>query len=149
MPLALLLACLRGVVPPPGGDSGPTRAGCAAALAEHMPELVPVHRRLTRLAGAGNRAARVLSTWCPPPYLGGCSLAARADGGTVPGRGMVEFLWGLSDGVNAAGLSVVLAFGGRSEVARGSVHHDPALRARDLRDRQGLLYAPTASLPKS
>ncbi|HSA80941.1 MAG TPA: C45 family peptidase [Geminicoccaceae bacterium] len=127
-----------------GGDSGPTRAGCEAALAEHMPELVPVHRQLARLAGDGDRAARFLSTWCPPPYLGGCSLAARADGGTVrlvrnydlspdlneglllrtewtgmPVMGMVEFLWGLSDGVNAAGLSAALAFGGRSEVARG------------------------------
>lgn len=127
-----------------GGDSGPTRAQCEAALAERMPELVPVHRQLTRLAGDGDRAARFLSTWCPPPYLGGCSLAARADGGTVrlvrnydlspdlneglllrtewtgmPVMGMVEFLWGLSDGVNAAGLSVALAFGGRSEVARG------------------------------
>jgi hypothetical protein len=70
------------------------------------------------------------------PYLGGCSLAARADGSTVrlvrnydlspdlneglllrtewtgmPVMGMVEFLWGLSDGVNAEGLSVALAFG--------------------------------------
>jgi predicted choloylglycine hydrolase len=37
----------------------------------------------------------------------------------MPVMGMVECLWGLSDGVNAAGLSVALAFGGRSEVARG------------------------------
>jgi predicted choloylglycine hydrolase len=37
----------------------------------------------------------------------------------MPVMGMVEFLWGLSDGVDAAGLSVALAFGGRSEVARG------------------------------
>jgi predicted choloylglycine hydrolase len=127
-----------------GGDSGPTRARCEAALAEHMPELVQVHRQLARLAGDGDRAARFLSTWCPPPYLGGCSLAAHADGGAVrlvrnydlspdlneglllrtewtgmPVMGMIEFLWGLSDGVNAAGLSVALAFGGRSEVARG------------------------------
>ena len=33
--------------------------------------------------------------------------------------GMVEFLWGLSDGINDAGLSVALAYGGRSEIATG------------------------------
>ena len=102
-----------------------------------------LHRQLARLAGDGDRAAPFLSTWCPPPSLGGCSLAARrrrhgAAGANydlspdlneglllrtewtgMPVMGMVEFLWGLSDGVSAAGLSVALAFGGRSEVARG------------------------------
>ncbi len=126
------------------GDDGPSRDECQAALARHMPELLPVHRKLTRISGGGDRAARFLSTWCPPPYLGGCSVAARAAGGTVrlvrnydlspdlneglllrtewtgmPAMGMVEFLWGLSDGINAAGLAVALAFGGRSETARG------------------------------
>ena len=127
-----------------GGDQGPSRAECAAALARYMPELVAVHRRLTMLAGGSDRAARFLSTWCPPRYLGGCSIAAAADGGEVrlvrnydlspelneglllrsewTGRavmGMVEFLWGLSDGINDAGLAVALAFGGRAETARG------------------------------
>lgn len=32
---------------------------------------------------------------------------------------MVEFLWGLSDGINEAGLSVALAYGGRHETAEG------------------------------
>ena len=32
---------------------------------------------------------------------------------------MVEFLWGLSDGINDAGLSIALAYGGRQEVGRG------------------------------
>ena len=128
-----------------------------------MPELVPVHRRLTELAGGGDRAARFLSTWCPPRYLGGCSIAALAADGEVrlvrnydlspdlneglllrsewtgpPVMGMVEFLWGLSDGVNAAGLAAALAYGGRSEVAaRFRRDDDPALRARDLRHRAG------------
>jgi predicted choloylglycine hydrolase len=127
-----------------GGDAGPDRAACAAALARHMPELVPVYRRLTRLAGGGDRAARFLSTWCPPRYLGGCSIAALAAEGAVrlvrnydlapelneglllrsewtgrPVMGMVEFLWGLSDGVNAGGLAAALAYGGRSEVGPG------------------------------
>lgn len=127
-----------------GGDDGPSRTECEAALATHMPELMPVYRRLTWLAGGGDRASRFLSTWCPPRYLGGCSIAALEDGGAVrlvrnydlspdlneglllrsewtgrPVMGMVEFLWGLSDGVNANGLSAALAYGGRSAVDRG------------------------------
>ena len=127
-----------------GGDSGPSRAEAEAALARHMPELAPVHRRLTRLAGGGDLAARFLATWCPPRYLGGCSVAAlTGEGGTRllrnydlapdlneglllrsewtgrPVMGMIEFLWGLSDGVNGAGLAVALAYGGRPETAPG------------------------------
>lgn len=127
-----------------GGDGGPSRAACEAALAAHMPELVPVHRRLVQLAGGGDRAARFLSSWCPPRYLGGCSIAALAEEGTArlvrnydlspalneglllrsewtgrPVMGMVEFLWGLSDGVNASGLSAAVAYGGRGAVGRG------------------------------
>jgi predicted choloylglycine hydrolase len=109
-----------------------------------MPALMPVYRRLVRLAGDGDLAARFLSTWCPPAYLGGCSLAACGAGGKatlvrnydlspdlneglllrsewtgMPVMGMIEFLWGLSDGINGAGLSVALAFGGRHDVAPG------------------------------
>ena len=127
-----------------GGEAGPSRGEGEAALREYMPELAPVHRRLTRLAGDSDLVARFLSTWCPPRYLGGCSLAARAEQGEVrlvrnydlspelneglllrtewtgtAVMGMVEFLWGLSDGINAAGLSVALAYGGRSQVGRG------------------------------
>ena len=127
-----------------GGDNGPSRAVCRAALERHMPELVPTYDRLVTLAGGGDRAARFLSTWCPPQYLGGCSLAAVSDGTDVrlvrnydlspnlneglmlqtawTGRrvmGMVEFLWGLSDGINDAGLSIALAYGGRTQTGRG------------------------------
>ena len=127
-----------------GGDAGPDLATCVAALRHHMPELVPVHAALARLSDGGDRAARFLSTWCPPAYLGGCSLAARSQGGMVrlvrnydlspelneglllrsewtgrPVMGMVEFLWGLSDGINQAGLAVALAFGGHDEVREG------------------------------
>lgn len=127
-----------------GGETGPSRARCEAALAEHMPELVAVHRRLTGLAGGGDLAARFLSTWCPPRYLGGCSIASLSEGGVVrlvrnydlspdlneglllrtewtgmTVMGMTEFLWGLSDGINAAGLSAALAYGGRQQVATG------------------------------
>jgi predicted choloylglycine hydrolase len=127
-----------------GGDAGPDLAACVAALRRHMPELVPVHAALARRSGGGDRAARFLSTWCPPAYLGGCSLAAHSQDGIVrlvrnydlspelneglllrsewtgkPVLGMVEFLWGVSDGINDAGLAVALAFGGHDEVREG------------------------------
>ncbi len=127
-----------------GGDQGPSRAACRAALRLHMPELLPVYDRLVGIAGGSDRAARFLSTWCPPRYLGGCSVAAVAGRKHVrlvrnydlspelneglllctrwtgrPVMGMSEFLWGLSDGINAAGLAVALAYGGRSETAPG------------------------------
>ncbi|WP_298862092.1 C45 family peptidase [uncultured Sulfitobacter sp.] len=127
-----------------GGDQGPSRKECSDALKRYMPELVRTYDRLVTLAGGSDRAARFLSTWCPPTYLGGCSLAAVATKKDVrlvrnydlspelneglllrtewSGRavmGMVEFLWGLSDGINDAGLSVALAYGGRSEHGEG------------------------------
>lgn len=127
-----------------GGDAGPDRLACRTALGKYMPELLPVYDQLVAIAGGGDRAARFLSTWCPPTYLGGCSLAALSDGTGVrllrnydlspdlneglllrsewtgkPVMGMVEFLWGLSDGINDAGLSVALAYGGRSETEKG------------------------------
>lgn len=127
-----------------GGDRGPSRAQSRAAMMRYMPELVATYDSLVKVAGGSDRAARFLSTWCPPTYLGGCSLAAVANKKDVrlvrnydlspelneglllrsewTGRavmGMVEFLWGLSDGMNDAGLSVALAYGGRSESAEG------------------------------
>tara|TARA_R110002124_G_scaffold267256_1_gene434415 strand:+ start:154 stop:1284 length:1131 start_codon:yes stop_codon:yes gene_type:complete len=127
-----------------GGETGPDKAECRDALKRYMPELVSVYDRLVVLAGGSDRAARFLSTWCPPSYLGGCSLAALADADEVrlvrnydlspelnegllmrsewtgrPVMGMIEFLWGLSDGINDAGLSIALAYGGRSETGKG------------------------------
>lgn len=126
-----------------GGDAGPSRVECETAIRRYMPELAALHASHAALAGDGDRAARFLSGWCPPPYLGGCSIAAHAQDGEVrlvrnydlspdlneglllksawrrPVMGMVEFLWGLSDGINDAGLCIALAFGGRSTVAPG------------------------------
>ncbi len=127
-----------------GGAEGPSRAEGEAALSRHMPELAGLHRRLAGLAGDDDLAARFLSTWRPPAYLGGCSAAAlTVDGQTrlvrnydlspelneglllrtewtgAPVMGMIEFLWGLSDGMNAAGLCLALTFGGRRDVAPG------------------------------
>lgn len=127
-----------------GGDRGPSRTECRAAMERYMPELTSVYDQLVQVSGGSDRAARFLSTWCPPTYLGGCSLAAVASKKHVRlvrnydlspelneglllrtqwrGRavmGMVEFLWGLSDGINDVGLSVALAYGGRSESGTG------------------------------
>jgi predicted choloylglycine hydrolase len=112
-------------------------------LREHMPELVPVYEQLCALAGGGDLEARLLSMWRPPSYLQGCSQAVWTRGepmlvrnydyapdrieGAVLGTGwagrrvigLSDFLWGLLDGINDAGLAVSLAFGGRRVVGRG------------------------------
>lgn len=48
-----------------------------------------------------------------PPLNEGLLLPTEGTGRAV--LGIVEFLWGLSDGINDAGPSVALAYGGRSE----------------------------------
>lgn len=112
------------------------------ALREHMPELVPTWSRLVDLAGGSDVAARFLSMWCPPPYIGGCAqavwtdatgaeppallrnydfapllleaswLATRWSGPRVLAMG--DCLWGALDGINEAGLCAALSFGGRN-----------------------------------
>jgi predicted choloylglycine hydrolase len=52
-----------------------------------------------------------------PDLNEGLLLRSEWTGGPV--MGMVEFLWGLSDGMNARGLVLALAYGGRAEVAQG------------------------------
>lgn len=113
------------------------------ALRTHMPELLPTYERLVELAGGTDRVARLLSLWCPTPYLTACSqatwlrdtpilvrnydyhpvlwdavqLASRWTGKRV--LGMSDSLWGLLDGVNDDGLAISLAFGGRKTVGVG------------------------------
>jgi predicted choloylglycine hydrolase len=101
-------------------------------FARHMPELVPV---LDRLAAQLDRpgAAAVLTHTALRPFFSGCSMAAT--GGALvrnydfhpdgcertvvssrflrPVIGMGDFLWGLLDGMNDAGLAVAMSFGGR------------------------------------
>jgi predicted choloylglycine hydrolase len=114
------------------------------ALRRHMPELVPVWEQLVALAGDDERAAEFLTFWSPPRYLAHCSQAVVVDDGGPAlvrnydldpatnegtllssawlGRGvigMVEGMAGLADGMNAAGLAVSLAFGGRPAVGPG------------------------------
>ena len=50
-----------------GWGSGPTLGTVRGGTRRAHARLAPVHRQLARLAGDGDRAARLLSTWCPPP----------------------------------------------------------------------------------
>lgn len=119
-----------------GEDARPDAITCRSVLELHMPELVPVYNSLCRLANNDDMAARFLSMWCPPPYMAGCSQVAwtRGDATLVrnydfdprffdgrmrfteyckPVIGIQDSAWGLLDGMNADGLAVALAFGGR------------------------------------
>jgi predicted choloylglycine hydrolase len=126
-----------------GDGARPGYLTCRKQLEQHMPELVPTWERLTDLAGGGDRAARMLSLYCPPPYLAGCSQAVWTrdepvlirnydyDAGRCGGLllrsewndtaviAAVDSLWGALDGMNAHGLAVSLAFGGSRVVGQG------------------------------
>ena len=126
-----------------GEAARPTYAQCRRALALHMPEMLPLYDELCTLAGGGDHAARFLSFYCPPPYLSACSQAIWAGKEPVMVRnydynpnafdamvlrtgwqgrqvmGTSDGLWGLVDGVNDAGLSISLTFGGRRVVGEG------------------------------
>lgn len=121
------------------GDAAaqPDYRTCRAMLGRHMPELVPVYDRLLTSLGADEEQARFLSLWCPPAFIHGCTQALwlRPPRGLVrnydyppaacealllrsawlgaPVLAMADCLWGALDGINAAGLAVSLAFGGR------------------------------------
>jgi predicted choloylglycine hydrolase len=126
-----------------GANARPDADEARARLEQYMPELIPTWQRLTAMLGDDPAAGAALALWNPPPFLTGCSQAAVLPGGpalirnydwdyrlfdaTVAstaygGRrvlGMLDCLWGLLDGVNDAGLSLSLTFGGRPQVGRG------------------------------
>jgi predicted choloylglycine hydrolase len=121
----------------------PSYATCVAQLRRHMPELVTSYEQLVDAVGGGDLEARFLSHWCPPPVFATCSLAAwtkrehvlvhnydyspllcdttvlaSAWHGTAV-MAMSDCGWGATDGINAHGLSVAIAFGGRPVVSEG------------------------------
>lgn len=121
----------------------PSPLACLEALQQYMPQLVQTYKQLLALSGGGDLEACFLSHWEPPQYLSGCSIAAKSSHGMVrlvrnydlspelneglllksrwqrPVMGMVEFLWGLSDGMNKAGLCAAIAYGGRCDTGVG------------------------------
>ncbi len=126
-----------------GDAARPTYGESRRALARHMPELVPTYDRLVELAGGGDAVARCLSLYRPTPYITACSqavwlrerpvlirnydyspwlwegLLVRTEWCGRPVIAMSDCGWGALDGVNAAGLAVTLAFGGRKAVGDG------------------------------
>ena len=126
-----------------GEGARPSYATGVRMLRAHMPELMPAYERLVDLAGGGDLAARMLSLYKPPPFLAACSQGVWSrDGGPLlvrnydyaPSRfegviwstdllkpviGSSDCLWGLLDGMNAAGLAVSLTFGGRRVMGDG------------------------------
>ncbi len=124
-------------------DDRPSYLESRRKLREHMPELVPTWNALVELAGGGDTEARFLAMWRPPPYIAACSqvvwpsdppvLARNYDYSprlwdamlwrtawtSWPVLAMTDSLWGVLDGVNAQGLAVSLAFGGRRIVGPG------------------------------
>ena len=127
-----------------GDAKRPTVAESTRMLRRYLPELVPIYEQLVELAGGRDRQARLLSLWCPTPYISGCSqlvwpaarprllvrnydyapalcdavvLATRWDRRTVVVSS--DCLWGAVDGINSDGLAVSLAYGGRTVVGPG------------------------------
>ncbi len=126
-----------------GDAARPSYLACRRALRAHMPELLPLYERLAELAGGGDAEARFLSLYRPTPYLSGCSQAVwlrdrpllirnydyspalweglllHSAWHGLPVVAMSDCLWGALDGVNAHGLAVSLAFGGRKVAGDG------------------------------
>ena len=121
----------------------PSYVQCRRMLREHLPELVPTWERLVELVGGGDLEARFLSLYDPPAFVAGCTQAlwthrtpalvrnydyapSLFDGlilrSAWNGTGVVamtDCVWGVLDGVNAHGLAVSLAYGGRHPVGDG------------------------------
>lgn len=116
---------------------------CRDALQTFMPEFVPLWEHLIELAHADANDARLLSFYCPAPYMSGCSQAVWTrytptlvrnydyapefcEGRIVRMRwhntdviASTDCLWGVLDGMNEHGLSVSLAFGGKESITDG------------------------------
>lgn len=126
-----------------GEAARPTYSTCARALRHYMPELLPTWEALIDLAGGGDLVARFLSLYRPTPYLTGCSqavwtrdeplLVRNYDYSPALWEGLLlhtawngrqvmamsDCLWGVLDGMNEAGLSVSLSFGGSKRIGDG------------------------------
>lgn len=117
---------------------------CVHMLRTHMPELLPVFDRLRSWFDGDPAVARFLTLYNPPRMVRGCSQLVREgeqgpellhtydhhpdlfDGVVLEsawsGRGtlvVTDCLWGALDGINGAGLTVALAFGGRRQMGDG------------------------------
>ena len=137
------LPAYRGWFSRDGELKRPGLQDCMDALLHHMPELVPIWRHLVEISGADENDARMLTFYCPAPNLSGCSQAVWTrytptlvrnydyapdfcEGRIMKthwhNQGVIattDCLWGVLDGMNEHGLSVSLAFGGKTSVTEG------------------------------
>jgi predicted choloylglycine hydrolase len=127
-----------------GGLQTAGLATAERAFRQHMPELVPTLERLRALVDDDPLAARFLTLFRPPAFIGACSMAVVQDqgrpqlvrnydydpslaeglvlGSAWRGRRVLatsDCLWGVVDGLNEDGLALALTFGGRPEAADG------------------------------
>jgi predicted choloylglycine hydrolase len=126
-----------------GEAKRPSLLECHEALQSYMPEFVPLWEHLIDISHADPTDARLLSFYCPAPYLSGCTQAAwtrytpvlvrnydyspdYCEGRIMKTRwnnteviASTDCLWGVLDGMNEYGLSVSLAFGGKGVVTEG------------------------------
>ncbi len=126
-----------------GEAKRPSLMECREALEDYLPEFVPVWEHLTKITQADENDARLLSFYCPAPYLAGCSQAVWSrytpilvrnydyspqfcEGRFLKSRwhdtsviASTDCLWGVLDGMNEHGLAVSLAFGGGEVVKKG------------------------------
>lgn len=126
-----------------GDIKRPSLEECKQALETYMPELVPMWQHLIQLTNADEQTARLLSLYCPTPYINGCSQAVWSRYSPVLVRNYdyspslnegrilkskwhetsviasTDCLWGVLDGINEHGLCVSLAYGGSEVVGVG------------------------------
>ncbi|MGA7297361.1 MAG: C45 family peptidase [Rhodanobacteraceae bacterium] len=126
-----------------GIENRPTYLESRMALRQYMPEMVPLWEQCVDAAGGGDLEARLLSLYCPPAYLTGCSqavwpgaspllvrnydyhpgafdaMALQSHWGGRTVLGTSDCMIGLVDGINDAGLALSLTFGGRRVVGTG------------------------------
>ena len=125
-----------------GENARPGYLDCRAAIDRHMPEFSRLYRELGELVGGGDLAARFLSMYRPPRYMGGCTQVAWTRGDLAlirnydydprwfegvllqsnwlrPVMGVSDCNWGLLDGMNGDGLAASLTFGGRDIAGDG------------------------------
>ena len=126
-----------------GDRDRPSYLESSRALKRYTPQLVPIYEHMVDLAGGGDRAARFLSQFCPPPLFRGCSQAIYLEDEPVLVRNydyspyifdglvmrskfderaviaMIDCMSGVLDGINSDGLAVSMSFGGRQEFGTG------------------------------
>lgn len=126
-----------------GDFKRPSLAECETALKTYMPEFVSLWQHLVKLTKADDELARMLSLYCPTPYVSGCSQAVWSRYSPVLVRNydynphlsegriqkskwfdteviaVTDCLWGVLDGMNEHGLCISLAYGGSDVVGEG------------------------------